>query len=129
MLTKFVEHVKLGPADFFERWKLIGGPPREAQSIFPIDLDDTGHIDRDRQRQVVSGFSMNILDGIDPNPVNIVAAGILHMSTDGKVGCLMRLEPNREAKLSRITVRSTSEDVAAEVERLIRRPLGANSQS
>ncbi|KAF9822180.1 hypothetical protein IEO21_00174 [Rhodonia placenta] len=129
VLTKFVEHVKLGPADFFERWKLIGGPPREAQSIFPIDLDDTGHIDRDRQRQVVSGFSMNILDGIDPNPVNIVAAGILHMSTDGKVGCLMRLEPNREAKLSRITVRSTSEDVAAEVERLIRRPLGANSQS
>jgi len=129
VLTKFLEHVKLGQADFFERWRLIGGPPREAQSIFPIKLDDSGFIDRERHRQVVSGFSLNVLDDIDPNPNNIVAAGILHMSTDGKVGCLMRLEPNREAKLCRITVRSTSEDVAAEVQKLVQKPLNADSLS
>lgn len=99
VLTKFVEHVKLGQADFFERWRLIGGPPREAQQIFPITLDESGHVDRAKQRQIVSGFNLNILDGLDPNPDNIVGAGILHMSTDGKVGCLMRLEPNREAKV------------------------------
>ncbi|THH34130.1 hypothetical protein EUX98_g92 [Antrodiella citrinella] len=129
VISKFVEHVKLGQADFFERWKIIGGPPREAQSIFPIKLDDAGHIDIARQRQVVSGYSLNVLDGLDPNPNNIVAAGILHMSEDGKVGCLMRLEPNREAKLCRITVRSTSEAVAAEMQRLIQKPLGADSIS
>ena len=99
IIAKFVEHVKLGQADFFERWKLIGGPPRESQSIFPIKLDEAGHVDLAKQRQIVSGHSLNILDGIDPNPNNLVAAGILHMSTDGKVGCLMRLEPNREAKV------------------------------
>lgn len=32
-ITKFIEPVKLGQADFFERWKLIGGAPRESQSI------------------------------------------------------------------------------------------------
>ncbi|KAH8100718.1 Adaptor protein complex AP-2 alpha subunit [Cristinia sonorae] len=129
VISKFVEHVKMGQADFFERWKLIGGPPREAQSIFPIKLDDAGHVDLARQRQVVSGHSLNILDGIDPNPNNLVGAGILHMSTDGKVGCLMRLEPNREAKLCRITVRSTSEEVAAEMQRLLQKPLVANTMT
>ena len=99
VVSKFIEHVKLGPADFFERWKLIGGPPRESQAIFPIKLDDAGHVDLARQRQVVTGHSLNVLDGVDPNPNNLVAAGILHMSADGKVGCLMRMEPNREAKV------------------------------
>lgn len=99
VITKFIEHVKLTAADFFERWKLIGGPPREAQSIFPIALNSAGHIDITKQQQVVSGHSFSILEGIDPNPVNIVAAGILHMATGGKVGCLLRLEPNREAKV------------------------------
>lgn len=147
VMTKFIEHVKLGAAEFFERWKLIGGPPREAQSIFPIALNESGHIDVTKQRQVVSGNSLNVLEGIDPNPNNTVAAGILHMSVDGKVGCLMRLEPNREAKarvshfatfsdspltplqLCRLTVRSTSEVVAAEVQKLIQKPLAADAPS
>lgn len=99
VITKFIEQVKLGQAEFFERWKLIGGPPRESQSIFPIALTEAGQIDTAKQRQVVSGSSLNVLENVDPNPTNIVAAGILHMSEDGKVGCLMRLEPNREAKV------------------------------
>ncbi|CAL1695821.1 unnamed protein product [Somion occarium] len=127
VITKFLEHVKLGQADFFERWKLIGGPPRESQSVFPISLNDAGHIDLPKQRQVVSGHSFNVLEGIDPNPNNLVGAGILHMSVDGKVGCLMRLEPNREAKLCRLTIRSTSEDVAAEVQKLLHKPLSADT--
>ncbi|KAI0963578.1 hypothetical protein AcW1_000619 [Taiwanofungus camphoratus] len=129
VITKFLEHVKLGQADFFERWRLIGGPPREAQSIFPITLDAAGHIDRGKQRQIVSGFSFNLLNDVDPNPNNLVGAGILHMSADGKVGCLMRLEPNRDAKLCRITVRSTSEDVASEIQKLVQKPLSVDSQS
>ncbi|RPD62929.1 Adaptor protein complex AP-2 alpha subunit [Lentinus tigrinus ALCF2SS1-7] len=127
VVTKFLEGVKLSSTDFFERWKLIGGPPREAQSIFPISLDATGHIDITKQRQVVSGHGFQVLEGIDPNPSNVVGAGILHTAVDGKVGCLLRLEPNREAKLSRITIRSTSEDVAVEAQRLIQKPLTADA--
>lgn len=99
VVTKFFEHVKLGQTDFFERWKLIGGAPREAQSVFPVELNAAGQLDLVKNRQVVSGHNLNVLDGIDPNPNNIVAAGVLHMSVEGKVGCLLRLEPNREAKV------------------------------
>lgn len=98
-ITKFFEGVKFGQADFFERWKLIGGPPRESQVVLPISLDNTGHIDVARNRQVISGNHLAILEDIDPNPSNLVGAGVLHTSVDGKVGCLLRLEPNREAKV------------------------------
>ncbi|KAJ7630938.1 adaptin N terminal region-domain-containing protein [Roridomyces roridus] len=123
VITKFFEHVKLGSTDFFERWKLIGGPPREAQLVFPVELTSAGQLDLVKHRQVVGGHRLNILEDIDPNPSNIVAAAVLHTSAEGKVGCLLRLEPNREAKLCRITVRSTSEDVAAEVLKLLQKPL------
>lgn len=99
VITKFFEPVKLGPSDFFERWKIIGGPPREAQQVFPIALDSAGHIDIIKNKAVVSGCSFDILEDVDPNPSNIVGAGVLHTSHSGKVGCLLRLEPNREAKV------------------------------
>ncbi|KAJ7071029.1 adaptin N terminal region-domain-containing protein [Mycena amicta] len=123
VVTKFFEHVKLGATDFFERWKLIGGPPRECQQVFPIELDSVGQLDLPKYRQVLSGHRLNVLDEIDPNPNNNVAAGVLHMAVEGKVGCLLRLEPNREAKLCRVTVRSTSEEVAKEVLKLVVKPL------
>ena len=100
VITKFFGSVKLGQGEFFERWKLIGGPPREAQRVFPIELDGVGQLNLPKQREVVTGHHLGILEDIDPNPNNVVAAGVLHMSTDGKVGCLLRLEPNREAKVS-----------------------------
>jgi AP-2 complex subunit alpha len=142
VLTKFFEHVKLGQSDFFERWKLIGGE-REAQSIFPVDLTSAGQLDLTKNRQVVSGHRINVLEDIDPNPNNLVGAGVLHMSVEGKVGCLLRLEPNRDAKvmsfhpsfynklmvtskLCRLTVRSTSGDVATEVQKLVQKPLMAS---
>ncbi|GAA5898887.1 hypothetical protein JCM6882_004023 [Rhodosporidiobolus microsporus] len=112
-LVKFVEPVKLDAAAFFERWKQIGGPPREAQKIFPIALDaQTGKVDVAKNRRVVGGTKMGVLDGIDPNANNIVAAGVLHMAQGGKVGCLLRLEPNAEAKLCRLTVRTTNDAVS-----------------
>ncbi|KAI0047833.1 Adaptor protein complex AP-2 alpha subunit [Auriscalpium vulgare] len=127
VLTRFFEHVNLGPTEFFERWKLIGGAPREAQNVFPINLTAGGDIDRDRQRTVVSGHRLNLLTDVDPNPNNLVGAAVLHTSVDGKVGCLLRLEPNRDAKLCRLTVRSTSEDVSGEVLRLLKKPLSVDA--
>jgi AP-2 complex subunit alpha len=144
VLTKFFEPVVLGASDFFERWRLIGGPPREAQSIFPINLTSSGGLDHDRHKQVISGQKLSILSDVDPNLNNIVGAGVLHTSVDGKVGCLLRLEPNRDAKvrdcrplaafselnlfqLCRITVRSTSEDVVGEVQRLIQKPISTDA--
>ncbi|KIK70990.1 hypothetical protein GYMLUDRAFT_52159 [Collybiopsis luxurians FD-317 M1] len=127
VLTKFIEHVKLGQADFFERWKLIGGPPREAQSIFPVSLNNAGQLDLHKYRQAIAGHRFNILEDIDSNPNNLVAAGVLHTAIEGKVGCLLRLEPNKDAKLCRLTVRSTSEDVAKEAQKLLQKSLQADT--
>ena len=99
MITKFFEDVSLGAADFFERWKIIGGPPRESQSVFLVALTEEGDLDQERYRQVISGHRLNLLEGIDPNPNNLVGAGIFHTSVDGKVGCLLRFEPNQDAKV------------------------------
>ena len=99
LINKFVESVLLSQVDFFERWKQIGGSPREAQSIFPVRTTPSGTVDFARNKKVVKGLKMGVLEGIDPNPNNIVAAGVLHTEA-GKIGCLLRLEPNTEAKVS-----------------------------
>ncbi|KXS16070.1 putative AP-2 adaptor complex subunit alpha [Gonapodya prolifera JEL478] len=103
--NKFFEGISLGSQDFFNRWRQIGGPPRESQIIFknpgPIDLDAT--------KQVLTGLRWQILDGVDPSPNNFVAAGILSTVAAGKVGCLLRLEPNMDQQMFRLTLRSTNE--------------------
>lgn len=47
----------------------------------------------------MTGFGVQLLDGVDPNPDNIVVAGIIHTQAQ-QVGCLMRLEPNKQAQVS-----------------------------
>jgi AP-2 complex subunit alpha len=100
----------------------------------PIKLDASGAPDVAKNNKVIAGNKLGLLEGvsritwsglvssttltlyrsrlfqIDPNPVNAVAAGVLHMSTGGKVGCLLRLEPNKDAKLCRLTIRSTNDE-------------------
>ncbi|RXK42346.1 AP-2 complex subunit alpha [Tremella mesenterica] len=126
VLSRFVEGVTLEKEAFFERWKIIGGPPREAQLIFPIKLTSSGEVDLARQTRVMSGNKFSLLSGIDPNVSNLVLAGVLHMSSGGKVGILGRLEPNKDAKLCRLTIRSTNEQVSAEILRLSSKPLNAD---
>lgn len=147
-LTKFLAPVALDQAAFFERWKQIGGPPREAQKVFPIKLGPDGKVDVEKHRKIVGGTRLGLLNGIDPNPLNIVAAGVLHMSNGGKVGCLLRLEPNTEAKVSaraverfnirfrelmslvcvlqlcRLTVRSTNDRVSEQILSILVKALG-----
>lgn len=153
-ISKFVEPVKLEAGPFFERWKQIGGPPREAQKVFPIVLDAQGLVDVAKNRRVVGGTRLGVLDNIDPNPNNIVAAGVLHMSNGGKVGCLLRLEPNANAKvrpllsrrlfvsrisngpeltvhrsqLCRLTIRTTNESVSRELLEVISRSLSSSAK-
>lgn len=45
------------------------------------------------------GFGMQLIEGIDPNPDNYVCAGIIHTKQQ-QIGCLLRLEPNKQANVS-----------------------------
>lgn len=49
-------------------------------------------------RTKLLGFGIQLLDGIDPNPDNYVCAGIIHTRTQ-QIGCLLRLEPNKQAQV------------------------------
>ncbi|CAG8747424.1 14334_t:CDS:2, partial [Funneliformis mosseae] len=79
---------------FIHLWKQIGGGPREKQTILqskvPINLQGL--------RIMISGFRYGVLEGVDPNPDNVVGASVLHTAQGGMTGCLMRLEPNVDAQ-------------------------------
>ncbi|KAK5169539.1 uncharacterized protein LTR77_005515 [Saxophila tyrrhenica] len=104
-LHKYMEGAVLSSDDFFKRWKQIGGAPREVQKIF--SGYDVGY---ESTRRLLEGFKWGVLAGVDPNPRNFVGATVLHTS-GGKFGCLLRLEPNVEQKMYRLTIRATDEAV------------------
>lgn len=96
VIHKYMEGAVLSSDDFFKRWKQIGGAPREAQKIF------TGYdVSTEITRRWLKGFRWGVLDNVDPNPRNFVGATVLHTSS-GKYGCLLRLEPNVENRVSEV---------------------------
>ncbi|KAH3884064.1 hypothetical protein DPMN_008036 [Dreissena polymorpha] len=57
------------------------------------------------------GFSVSVLEKVDPNAENFVSAGILY-TRNQQVGILLRLEPNKQAQMYRLTVRASRDKVA-----------------
>lgn len=58
------------------------------------------------------------LEGIDPNPDNFVTAGIIHTKS-AQIGYLIRLEPNTQVHMYRLTIRSSRPGVAEIVANLL----------
>ncbi|KAJ3291392.1 hypothetical protein HK104_006138 [Borealophlyctis nickersoniae] len=109
VLTKFMSPVELSATDFFSRWRQIGGPPRENQVIFK----SRGVIVVQKAKEILTGLHFGVLEGVDPNPNNLVGASIYSSIECGKVGCLLRLEPNLEQEMYRLTIRTTNDAVTA----------------
>lgn len=100
VMHKFMAPAELSSEDFFKRWKQIGGPPREAQKVFGLlDGGKRTFISEESTMQVVEGMKWGVLKGVDPNARNVVGASVCHLA-GGKVGCLVRLEPNYESQVS-----------------------------
>lgn len=108
LMHRYMEPSSLSAEDFFKRWRQIGGPPLEAQHTFGVAKGKS--IDDVFTRRVVEGFQWKILDGVDPISKNVVGCGV-YESSEGKTGCLLRLEPNYEKNMYRITIRATQEAV------------------
>lgn len=90
-LFKKASHVD---ENLFKRFSIHSREQQRAQKVFkaqqPLDIPSA--------KNKLLGFGVQLLDGIDPNPDNMVCAGIIH--TQGQqVGCLLRLEPNRQAQV------------------------------
>uniref|UniRef100_A0A8C8C6X6 AP-2 complex subunit alpha n=1 Tax=Oncorhynchus tshawytscha TaxID=74940 RepID=A0A8C8C6X6_ONCTS len=98
----FFQPTEMTSLDFFQRWKQLGAPQQEVQNIFKarhsMDIEVT--------KAKIMGFGAALLDGVDPNPFNFVGAGVIHTKTT-QVGCLLRLEPNTQAQMYRLTLRTS----------------------
>lgn len=106
-LNKFLEPTAMNSDSFFSRWKNLCSPGQEDQKIFKANLPMDGENIRSRLR----GFGFQILEGIDPNPDNFVCAGIVY-TRSLQIGSLLRLEPNRQAQMYRLTIRSSKDGVS-----------------
>uniref|UniRef100_A0A8C3S7H2 Clathrin adaptor alpha-adaptin appendage C-terminal subdomain domain-containing protein n=1 Tax=Chelydra serpentina TaxID=8475 RepID=A0A8C3S7H2_CHESE len=106
-LNKFFQATEMLSQDFFQRWKQLSQPQQEAQKIFkanhPMDSEVT--------KAKLLGFGCALLDKVDPNPDNYVGAGIIQTKSL-QVGCLLRLEPNAQAQMYRLTLRTSREPVS-----------------
>ncbi|XP_062944788.1 AP-2 complex subunit alpha-1 isoform X1 [Cynocephalus volans] len=106
-VNKFFQPTEMTAQDFFQRWKQLSLPQQEAQKIFkanhPMDAEVT--------KAKLLGFGSALLDNVDPNPENFVGAGIIQTKAL-QVGCLLRLEPNAQAQMYRLTLRTSKETVS-----------------
>lgn len=109
-LNKFIEPAEMNAEAFFTRWKNLSLPQQEAQKIFKavFPMENTTAA---KTKLIGYGFQ---LENIDPNPENYVCAGIIHTRTL-QIGVLLRLEPNNQAQMYRLTVRSSKEAVSQHI--------------
>ncbi|KAL4224513.1 AP-2 complex subunit alpha-2 [Mactra antiquata] len=107
VLNKYITPAEMDSSTFFTRWKALSSPSQESQQIFKA----TSPMDTEQIKAKLIGFSVSVLEGIDPNPENFVSAGVLH-TRNQQVGILVRLEPNKQAQMYRLTVRASRDKVA-----------------
>ncbi|KAK3533888.1 hypothetical protein QTP70_032999 [Hemibagrus guttatus] len=106
-LNKFFQPTEMTSQEFFQRWKQLSAPQQEVQKIFKAKHS----MDTEITKAKIIGFGTALLDGVDPNPSNFVGAGVIHTKTI-QVGCLMRLEPNTQAQMYRLTLRTSRDTVS-----------------
>ncbi|XP_044125605.1 AP-2 complex subunit alpha-2 isoform X2 [Bufo gargarizans] len=106
-LNKFFQPTDMEAQDFFQRWKQLSSPNQEVQNIFKAK----NPIDQELVKAKLIGFGPALLENVDPNPSNFVAAGIIQTKSR-QVGCLLRLEPNMQAQMYRLTIRTSKEEVS-----------------
>lgn len=109
-INKFIEPTVMNSEAFFTRWKNLSNPCQESQKIFKAKYP----MDADSIKTKLLGFGTQVLDGIDPNPDNVVGAGIVS-TRSLQIGCLLRLEPNRQAQMYRLTIRTSKEAVSKQL--------------
>ncbi|KAI1890143.1 hypothetical protein AGOR_G00170630 [Albula goreensis] len=106
-LNKFFQPTEMTSQEFFQRWKQLSTPEQEVQKIFKAKHS----MDTEVTKAKIIGFGVALLDQVDPNPSNYVGAGVIHTKTT-QVGCLLRLEPNTQAQMYRLTLRTSRDTVS-----------------
>ncbi|VEU21142.1 DEKNAAC102065 [Brettanomyces naardenensis] len=102
---------RLSEETFFARWNQIAhglGSEGEAQLMIKL----TRPTSTSALGRLITLVGFDNLKGVDPNPHNLIGAGILDMA-QGNSGCLMRIELNpKDSMMVRLTIRCTSPGLA-----------------
>uniref|UniRef100_A0A3Q3KXM4 AP-2 complex subunit alpha n=1 Tax=Mastacembelus armatus TaxID=205130 RepID=A0A3Q3KXM4_9TELE len=106
-INKFFQPTEMSSHDFFQRWKQLSQPQQEAQKIFKANHG----MDTEVLKAKLLGLGTALLDNVDPNPENYVCAGVIQTKSQ-QVGCLLRLEPNAQAQMYRLTLRCSKDSVS-----------------
>ncbi|KAK6027424.1 adaptin region [Ostertagia ostertagi] len=94
-VNKFFEPTEMASEQFFTRWPCVSHRKRSSRS----SLQRCQWIPALVTQKLV-GLGAKLLANVDPNPDNYVCAGIIHTQTQ-QIGTLIRLEPNKQAKVRR----------------------------
>lgn len=110
-MNKFTGGLQLQGPNFFQQWKQIGeNAPLSEQTIVksskPIDIQWLTKI-------ITNGFRMAVLQGVDPNVNNLVAAGSVFVPSGNATPCLVRIETNPQSAMYRVTVKSTDPQITS----------------
>ncbi|KAG7279464.1 hypothetical protein CRUP_038237 [Coryphaenoides rupestris] len=106
-INKFFQPTEMASHDFFQRWKQLSQPQQEAQKIFKANHG----MDTEVLKAKLLGLGTALLENVNPNPENYVCAGVIQTKSQ-QVGCLLRLEPNAQAQMYRLTLRSSKDTVS-----------------
>ncbi|KAK2140970.1 hypothetical protein LSH36_1192g00039 [Paralvinella palmiformis] len=117
-INKFIEPTDMDAQTFFMRWKILNSANQECQKI--VTAKQT--MDTEDVKKRLLGFGVGLLEGVDPNLENMVSAGIVH-TRSSQIGILLRLEPNKQANLYRLTIRSSKADMATVLVNLLEHQL------
>ena len=96
----------LTAATFGEKWRAIGGPPREAVQVVTTRTVLTP----ESLKAKLIAYKLAPTDGIDPNPQNAACATVWTTSGAGVIGVLVRVELKDQA--CRVTVRAPNDAAA-----------------
>jgi len=103
-VNKFISPVSMSGGDFFLQWNSIHGKNLEEQQVIkaikPIDIAAN-------VKMFSTGLKFAVLQNVDPNPNNIVAAGKFYTTTYQHL-VLIRVETNVQNQMYRVTVKSPS---------------------
>jgi len=120
VVPKFTEPLILSAPAFFQSWKQFETPPLSVHTIIksprPIDISWLSKL-------LSSGFRMAVLQGVDPNMNNLVAAGTF-FGGPMQVVCLVRLETNSSAAMYRASVRTSNGAITNAIKDLLEIQLG-----
>jgi AP-2 complex subunit alpha len=122
-VTKFSVPIPIQGADaFFGRWRSIVGDGTEQQEVFKANPQrgvDVAYA----QRVLSQGLRMNVVQGVDPNPANVVSAGGIQTGTGQQCVILVRIESNAQSQAYRLTVRAQDARVARQLLQLVKTQL------